>query len=263
MSWISWPKNCFFFFFCLLDPKFIPGNPGWFTYRHFASGNFHCFAGLVNPYWGLPEPPPATHPGIHTGARFRTTPPPFGPSSTSTPATPNNLHPRALLYHPTNRPLFPGPPPEREKPAASRPGSGLFPPLPVTSPAPPDWPMLRQWRHTGLAHWPTRFIDISTVHPLSSPQKWVTRTGVARTRFVLSQILTLSLFFFPSPLFLPFSLSPLFSRTLCILLPYSLSSSITLYVEAWRFRRVSSEISTAMFSYQLEYARKKLHVSRK
>lgn len=178
--------------------------------------------------------------------------PPFGPSSTS--ITPNNLHPRALLYHPTNRPLFPRPPPEREKPAASRPGSGLFPPLPVTSPALPDWPMLRQWRHTGLAHWPTRFIDISTVHPLSSPQKWVTRTGVARTRSVLSQILTLSLFFFPSPPFL--SLSPLFPRTLCILLPYSLPSSITLYVEAWRFRRVSSEISAATFSYQPEYARK-------
>lgn len=53
--------------------------------------------------------------------------------------------------------------------------------------------MLRRWRHTGLAHWPTRFIDISTVHPLSSPQKWVTRTGVARTGFVLSQTLTLSL----------------------------------------------------------------------
>lgn len=92
-------------------PPASSGDPGRFTYRHFASGNFHCFAGLVNPYWGLPEPPPATHPGIHTGARFRT---PGTPSATRPPSSPDNLHSRAPPCRPTDRPLFPAAP-QKEK----------------------------------------------------------------------------------------------------------------------------------------------------
>lgn len=98
------PKNSLLFFplTSWTDPKFIPGNPGWFTYRHFASGNFHCFAGLVNPYWGLPEPPPATHPGIHTGARFRT---PAHHLSLSWLLI--HVHPRNTQQSPPSRPTLP------------------------------------------------------------------------------------------------------------------------------------------------------------
>lgn len=143
------PKSILIFF---SDPDRVPslpptssGNPGRFTYRHFASGNFHCFAGLVNPYWGLPEPPPATHPGIHTGARFRT---PGIPSATRPPTSPwpptiSTLAPRPAAQ-PTD-PSFQQPPRKRKACGfSSRVGVGLFPPSPVTSPALPDWPMPRR-----------------------------------------------------------------------------------------------------------------------
>lgn len=233
-----------------MDPKFIPGNPGWFTYRHFASGNFHCFAGLVNPYWGLPEPPPATHPGIHTGARFRT-PPSFSPSST--PVTSNNLHPRALPYHPTDRPLF-------LAPARKRKACGFSSRVGVVSTL------------TGDVTGATRLADAAAVtsHRARSLANTFYRHFYCAPSLIVAEVgdmgwlepglfslkLSLSLFFFLSPL-LPFSLSLLFSHTLCILLPYSLPSSITLCMEAWRFRRVSCEISAAIFSYQPEYAGKK------
>lgn len=126
-------------FFSYPDPYWVlslppasSDNPGRFTYRHFASGNFHCFAGLVNPYWGLPEPPPASHPGIHTGARF---PHPLSAphrAATLIPSpfpsllvTSNTISTLASRPSPPNQPLFPATPPEREKLAASRPGSGL------------------------------------------------------------------------------------------------------------------------------------------
>lgn len=117
-SQTSRAKSIFIFFFypdrvlSLLPAS--SGNPERFTYRHFASGNFHCFAGLVNPYWGLPEPPPATHPGIHTGARFRTPRIPSVHLSTLLPLAPNNLHSRAPPCRPTDRPLFPAAP-QKEK----------------------------------------------------------------------------------------------------------------------------------------------------
>lgn len=142
------PKSTLIFFFSSLSypdrvPSLLPaspGNPGWFTYRHFASGNFHCFAGLVNPYWGLPEPPPATHPGIHADAtRVSSHPQPLIRPLVAL----NNLHPRAPPC-PSNRPLFPTAPRKRKACGfSSRVGVGLFPPSLVTSLALPDWPMPR------------------------------------------------------------------------------------------------------------------------
>lgn len=247
-------KAAFFSLTSWTDPKFIPGNPGWFTYRHFASGNFHCFAGLVNPYWGLPEPPPATHPGIHTGARFRTPAHHLSLFWPLTPVTPNNLHPRALLYHPTNRPLFPTAPRQKEKSLRLLvPGRGCFHPY--------------RWRHRRHPIGRCRGGDVTPgsligQHVLSTfllctlshrrRSGWHEPGWLEPGLFSLKLSLSLCSSFPP----LPFSLSLLFSHTLCILLSYSLPSSITLCVEAWRFRRVSSEISAAMFSYQLEYARK-------
>lgn len=232
------PKSTLFLFFfpsSERDPKFTPrphpGNPGRFTYRHFASGNFHCFAGLVNPYWGLPEPPPATHPGIHTGARFRTlplirSPLSFPPPSLLQPPTISTLAPR-----PADRPLFPAAPPEREKPAASRPGSGLgcFHP--------------HQWRHRRHPIGRCRGSDVTSgsligrhvlstflLYTLSHRRRsgWHEPGWLERVRS-LSNSLYFSLFLSPSLSFSP-SLPLFFSPALSVSFCFALFPALSLFV---------------------------------
>lgn len=190
------------------------------------------FRGISKPILGLAWAATGDSPRHpHRRAFPRPPPHPFSsllPSSVPL-ATPDNLHSRAPPCRPT--PLSSGPPRKRKACGfSSRVGVGLFPSSPVTSSAPPDWPMPRQWRHIGLAHWPTRFIDISTVHPLSSPQKWVTRTGVARTGpFSLKLSLYFSLFLSPSLSFSP-SLSLFFSPVLSVSFCFALFPALSLFV---------------------------------
>lgn len=268
------PKSTLFLFFFFLHPNGILSLPPGLTRQPravylspFCIGQFPLFRGISKPILGLAWAATGDSPR-HPHRRAFPHPPPHPFSSllpSSVPlATPDNLHSRAPPCRPT--PLSSGPPRKRKACGfSSRVGVGLFPSSPVTSSAPPDWPMPRQWRHIGLAHWPTRFIDISTVHPLSSPQKWVTRTGVARTgpfSLKLSLLLSLSL---SLSFFLSLSFSLFLSRTVCIFLLRSLPGSIALCVEAWRFRRVPREISAAMFSYQKPSTTKKftMHLQRR
>jgi hypothetical protein len=154
-------------------PSLLPassGDPGRFTYRHFASGNFHCFAGLVNPYWGLPEPPPTDSPWhIHTGARLRTPSRPlWGPLVRPLSVAPNNLYPRAPPCRPTERPLFPAAPPGKRKACgfSSRVGVGLFPPY-------------TRWRHRR--------------HPIGRCRRGDVTSGSLIGRHVLSTFLLYTL----------------------------------------------------------------------
>lgn len=201
----------------------------------------------------MPEPPPATHPGIHTGARFRT-PPSF--SFSSTPVTPNNLHPRALPYHTTDRPLF-------LALARKRKACGFSSRIGVVSTL------------TGDVTGATRLADAAAVtsHRARSLANTFYRHFYCAPSLIVevgdtgwlepglfSLKLSLSLFFFLSSpsLFLCYSL--ILPATFCL----THFPALSLYVEAWRFRRMSCEISSAIFSYQPEYAGKKsLRVSRK
>lgn len=259
-------KHPQFFFLSrpLLGSKFTPGlirQPRAVYLSPFCIGQFPLFRGISKPILGLAWAATGESPRYPHRRAFSA--PSLGLSSRGHPHSfpfplfarnlQHNLHPCVPTIPAQLTPLSSNPSRKRKACCfSSRVGVRLFPPSPVTSLAPSDWPMPRWWRHRGLPHWPTRFIDISTVHPLSSPQKWVTRTGVARTR-----LCSLSLSLFHS-----LYLSPLLSLTLYIFLPRSLLGPITLCVEAWRFRRVPCEISAAMFPYQTQNERKKIHYTR-
>lgn len=224
------PKNTLFLSFypngILSLPPGLTRQPRMVYLSPFCIGQFPLFRGISKPILGLAWAATGDSPRHPHRRAFPHPPLPRSPLSVllspfllSVP--PDNLHSCAPPCRPT--PLSSGPPRKRKACGfSSRVGVGLFPPSPVTSLAPPDWPMPRRWRHIGLAHWPTRFIDISTIHPLSSSQKWVTRTGMARTS-VLSQTLPISLSF---SLFLSFSFSLALSVSFC----FALFPALSLFV---------------------------------
>ena len=127
----------------------------------------------------IPEPPTATlEPSIALSTLHHAYNP-LPPPPPSTLWSPSSFPLSSLL--PGSRDSLPTDPfpsnPQKEK--SLSPGWGwLVSTLVVMLPVPPDWPMPRLWRHSKLPHWPTCFIDISTVHRLSSSSHCLPRTLV-------------------------------------------------------------------------------------
>lgn len=104
-------------------PPASPGNPGVVYLSPFCIGQFPLFRGISKPILGLARAATGDSPRHSRRRAFPHTlsaphPPPFRGPQQSPPSRP------ALQPTSTTDPSFQQPP-EREKPAASRPGSGL------------------------------------------------------------------------------------------------------------------------------------------